>query len=253
MAMRFENVIIDARDPKALATWWAEALAWVVHAEDPEIGEYDVCERLNEDGTYSFPELVFGAVPDPGLGRERVHLDLNSFSLDDQRATVERLLSMGATHADVGQASDAKFVVLADPEGNHFCVLDPRREYAHLGSLAGYTLAAHDAGAIWELWAVATGWKASVDEHGDVALAPPDGGIPLEIITRPTMPVDHAKNRIHLDVRPSAHEDQAEVVARLVALGARPVDVGQHDGPPVSWVVLADPEGNELCVLAPGD
>ena len=248
MALHLENVVIDAHDPRTLGRWWAEAMGWVVHVECDD--EVDVCERLADDGTFLFPELVFVPVDDPEPGRERIHLDMNSFSLDDQRATVDRLLSMGATHADVGQAADAGFVVLTDPEGNTFCVLDPRPEFAHLGSLAGYTLAAHDARALRDLWLAATGWELTGDEPDHVALSPPGGGADLEIITRPTMPHRDAKNRIHLDVRPGPGDDQAAAVDQLVALGARRVEVGQSDGPPVSWVVLADPEGNELCVLS---
>ncbi len=251
MAIRLENVVFDARDPRALGHWWAEALGWVVHAESDD--EVDVCERLDPDGSYPYPELVFAPVAEPERGRERLHLDLNSFSPDDQRATVERLRSIGATPADVGQAPDAPFVVLADPEGNHFCVLDPRHEYGHLGSLAGYTLAAHDARALRDLWQAATGWDVTRDDPDLVVLTSPAGGAPLEIITRPTMAREAAKDRVHLDVRPSADEDHAAVVERLVALGARPADIGQFDGPPVGWVVLEDPEGHVLCVLEPGD
>jgi hypothetical protein len=65
------------------------------------------------------------------------------------------------------------------------------------------------------------------------------------------MPEERAKNRIHIDVAPGPDEDQAEVVAQLEALGARRVDVGQVGDPKVTWVVLADAEGNELCVLSP--
>ncbi|HEX2575836.1 MAG TPA: VOC family protein, partial [Aquihabitans sp.] len=155
MQIRMENVVFDARDHRALAHWWADALGWIVHNESED--EVGVCAEVNPDGSYPSPELTFVPVDDPGAGRERVHLELNSTSVEDQRATVERLLALGAAHADVGQAPDAPFVVLADPEGNHLCVLDPRPEYAHLGSLAGYTLAAHDAGALRELWRVATG------------------------------------------------------------------------------------------------
>ncbi|CAN5668926.1 VOC family protein [soil metagenome] len=249
MQMRLEELVFDARDSQALAAWWAEALGWVVHREADD--EVYVRERLEADGSYPFPELAFCALEHPERGREGIHLDLNSSSLDDQRAIVERLVSIGATPSDVGQAADAPFVVLADPEGNNFCVLDPRPEYAHLGSLAGYTLAAHDAQALKELWRVATGWDVTRDEPDYVVLTPPDGGTPVEIITRPTMAHDAAKLRCHFDVRAVDGTPQAAVVEQLLALGATRADVGQDESDPaITWVVLADPEGNELCVLA---
>ena len=99
--------------------------------------------------------------------------------------------------------------------------------------------------------AAATGWTVTRDEPDEVALTGPDGGAPLEIVTRPTMERRTGKVRIHLDVAPSADEDQSAVVERLVALGASRADVGQTGDE--SWVVLADPEGNEFCVLSPRD
>lgn len=248
MNLRVESFTIDARDPKALATWWSEALGWIICFESPDGVEVNLCERLDPDGSHPFPELSFIGDGDPDRGQERVHLDLNSFSTADQEATVERLLAMGATRADVGQAADAPFTVLADPEGNNFCVLDPRPEYAHLGSVAGLTLAAHDAAALRDHWAAATGWDVTTDEPDYAVLTPPGGGFPLEIITRPTMARSEAKNRSHLDVAPGEHDDQDEVVERLIGLGARRVEIGQKGDQ--SWVVLADPEGNEFCVLS---
>ncbi|MGI8754553.1 MAG: VOC family protein [Acidimicrobiales bacterium] len=244
--MRLESVTVDAVDPVALAEWWAGALGWVV--VDVDESEVVLAELIEADGGHRYPELLFLPVAEPEAGQERIHLDLNSHSLVEQQAIVDRLVAMGAVPADVGQAADALFVVLADPEGNNFCVLDPRTQYAHLGSLAGFTLAAHDASALKELWAAATGWDVARDDGDYVVLTSPDAVAPMEIITRPTMPDDDRKDRIHLDVAPGPDEDQAGVVASLETLGARRVDIGQGD---VGWVVLTDPEGNEFCVLTP--
>ena len=249
MSLRIESFTFDARDPKALATWWSEAIGWVICYESDDGVEVNLCERLDPDGTHPYPELSFVGDGSHGDGPEKIHLDLNSFSLADQEATVERLVALGAARSDVGQGADAPFVVLADPEGNHFCVLDPRPEYAHLGSVAGYTVAAHDAAALKDLWAAATNWDVTRDDGDHVVLTPSDGGAPIEIITRPTMPRADGKVRIHLDIAPGEHDDQAEVVDQLLALGATKADIGQTGDE--SWVVLADPEGNEFCVLSP--
>ena len=250
MTLRIESFTFDAADPLTLATWWSEAIGWLICYESDDGVEVNLCERIDEDGSHPYPELSFVGDGDHAEGQERIHLDLNSFSTTDQEATVDRLLAMGATRADVGQAADAPFVVLADPEGNHFCVLDPRPEYAHLGSVAGYTVAAHDAAALRDVWVAATGWAVTRDDADHVVLAPPDGtGAPIEIITRPTMPADDRKDRIHLDVAPGQDDDQADAVEALLAIGARRADVGQTGDE--TWVVLADPEGNEFCVLSP--
>jgi predicted enzyme related to lactoylglutathione lyase len=247
--MRLESVTIDARDPETLARFWADALGWRTEVHDD--GEVDLVPPT-DDPVASFPQLVFVPDGDPDGGRIRVHLDLATASVEHQERWVSDLLLLGATPHDAGQADDAPFTVLADPEGNPFCVLDPRPEYGEPGAIASILLAAHDAAALRDVWVAATGWDLLRDDADLVTLQRPDGAGPLlEIVTRPTMPPETAKNRIHLDVAPTADEDQAAVVARLESVGARQVDIGQEPG--LSWVVMADPEDNELCVLSPRD
>jgi catechol 2,3-dioxygenase-like lactoylglutathione lyase family enzyme len=249
MAMRLENVTIDARDPAALGRFWADVLGYRTRIYDD--GEIDVVPPV-DDPIAGYPELVFGYDANPGAGRIRIHLDLATESVEHQQRWVSELLAMGATHGDVGQPADSPFTVLADPEGNPFCVLDPRPEYGEPGQIASIVLAAHDAAALRDVYVEATGWTLVRDDPDFISLQRPDGRGPLlEILTRPTMPAETAKNRIHLDVAPSADEDQTQASAVLCELGCRPVDIGQ--GPDVSWLVLADPEDNELCVLTPRD
>ncbi len=116
MSLEWEQVVIDARDPVALGGWWAEALGWVVVNDDP--AEF---ELRPADGRP--PGLLFEPVGEPKRGKNRVHLDVRP---DDQRAEVERLVALGAARVDIGQG-DVSWVVLADPEGNEFCVLSDRR------------------------------------------------------------------------------------------------------------------------------
>ena len=116
MLLEWEQVVIDATDPEALGRWWASALLWIVVNDDPE--EFEI--RPAED---RLPGLLFAQVPERKTIKNRLHLDLRPV---DQEAEVARLVNLGATHADVGQR-DESWVVLADPEGNEFCVLAPRR------------------------------------------------------------------------------------------------------------------------------
>ncbi|MER6456960.1 VOC family protein [Streptomyces sp900105245] len=114
--MEWEQVIVDAADPVALGRWWAEALGWVVVADAAD--EFEIRpapERL--------PGLLFVPVPEGKTVKNRLHLD---FRPTDRAAEVARLLALGARHADVGQG-EQPWVVLADPEGNEFCVLGERR------------------------------------------------------------------------------------------------------------------------------
>jgi len=99
-------------------------------------------------------------------------------------------------------------------------------------------------------WESALGWRRTYDEDDQVALEPPKGspedGVSPDLLFLRVPEEKAVKNRLHLDLRP---KDQAAEVARLEALGARRADVGQ--GPDVSWVVMADPDGNEFDVLRP--
>jgi predicted enzyme related to lactoylglutathione lyase len=243
--MRVESLTFDARDPSALGRFWADALGWELRGPDEE-GDVEV---VSPDGD-PYPGLLFCPVDEPEAGQERLHLDLRSTSLDDQAALVERLIGLGATPADVGQSDEAQFVVLADPEGNDFCVLEPRPWYGDTGPINGIVLGAHDNQALADFWTAASGWDQAASDDRVTMLRRPDGAGPwFFVVTRPTMPRSDAKARAHLDVRPIG-EDQQEVVDRLLALGASHADIGQHDDPATTWVVLTDPEGNELCVLS---
>jgi hypothetical protein len=116
MTLEWEQVIVDAADPAALGRWWAEALGWTVVADDPD--EFEIRPAPDR-----LPGLLFVPVPEAKTVKNRLHLD---FRPVDQRAEVERLLALGARRADVGQG-EQPWVVLADPEGNEFCVLGERR------------------------------------------------------------------------------------------------------------------------------
>lgn len=112
MALVWEQVIIDTSEPRELGTWWAEALRWVVI--DDHDDEFEI-----RPGPDVFPGLLFVRVAEPKAQKNRLHIDLRP---DDQEHEVARLTSMGARLVDIGQGEQA-WVVLADPEGNEFCVL----------------------------------------------------------------------------------------------------------------------------------
>jgi Glyoxalase-like domain len=119
--IRIQCVVIDCAEPQELARFWAAALGWrVTFSSDAE------CALEPPEGsaeTDVSPDLVFVRVPDEKVVKNRLHLDLRP---DDQDAHVERLLALGATRAEIGQTGEEPWVVLADPEGNEFCVLAPR-------------------------------------------------------------------------------------------------------------------------------
>jgi Glyoxalase-like domain len=184
--------------------------------------------------------------PEGKTGKNRIHLDLATESVAHQAAEVQRLLGLGAVRADIGQG-DVPWVVLADPEGNEFCVLDPRPAYLGTGPVAAVVADCADPAAVAGFWELATGWVPGSSVDVGVSLRSPAGlGPYLELL--PSADARAVKNRIHLDVAPFPGEDQAAAVAALRSAGAVPADVGQGTA---AWTVLADPEGSEFCVLAP--
>ena len=110
--LKWEQVTVDARDPVALGSWWAQALGWVVVDDDPAV--FEIRPSIEQ-----LPGLLFLSVPEAKAAKNRLHLDLRP---DDQEREVARLVALGATPTDVGQGAQT-WVVLKDPEGNEFCVL----------------------------------------------------------------------------------------------------------------------------------
>jgi hypothetical protein len=117
MASSIHTITIDCADPLGLAEFWAAALDWKV--ESPIEDDDEVIVEAPDDRS---PPLLFIRVPEGKAVKNRIHLDLNPA---DQQAEVDRLLALGARRVDIGQG-ERTWVVLADPEGNEFCVLTPR-------------------------------------------------------------------------------------------------------------------------------
>jgi catechol 2,3-dioxygenase-like lactoylglutathione lyase family enzyme len=241
---RLSEIVVDCIEPIPLARWWRETLCW--DAVSPEPGERML--RAPPDDTTT-PALLFLTVAEPKRGKNRVHLDLASESLDEQAATVDSLIARGATRVDVGQTG-VPWTVLADPEGNEFCVLEPRDVYRGVGRLAGITIDSTDPNATARFWADATGWAIGEEHDGAVTLVPPGRRVPDLVLVSVDEP-KAAKLRWHLDVEPIGGTSVEAEAQRLRDLGAIDLDIGQHADPTTDWIVLADPEGNELCVIPP--
>lgn len=129
MSVRWYTTVVDSHDVAAQARWWAEALGWALVYEAAD--ECVIVPAIALDDSRDIPVeergpgLVFVTVSDSKQIKNRLHLDLAPRAADDHAVEVARLERLGATRVDVGQ-QDAPWVVLADPEGNEFCVLTPR-------------------------------------------------------------------------------------------------------------------------------
>jgi predicted enzyme related to lactoylglutathione lyase len=242
MSTRLVNLVIDAARPEVLADFWAALLGWRADPGDP--GEVDV--RAPEADGWDL-DLVFVPVPEAKVVKNRIHLDLASKTLSHQEELVSRALELGARRVDVGQGA-VPWVVLADPEGNEFCVLEPREQYADTGAVASILVDTWSPPRLADFWAEITGWPVR-SRQGDVIVglrAPSGRGPWLEFLRNED--AKRVKNRVHLDIAPPAGTDHAAAVSEVLVAGASPAD---REGPALSWRVLADPEGNEFCVLTP--
>lgn len=190
---------MKARDDSALGGFWAEVLGWAVSSEGPGVTNLEPEGFVYPDPVAVCLDLI--ASPEPKTVKNRVHVDLATTSAAHQAELVARLVDLGATPADVGQG-DVPWTVMADPEGNEFCVLDWRDPIRDTGPIATVVVDCADPRAMARFWGKAMDWT----------------------------------------------DDPEVEAARLLTLGATAIDLGQNDVP---WTVLADPEGNEFCLLAP--
>lgn len=239
MTLQLHALSLDANDPPLLAAFWSGVLQREV------VTEPGGALALVPDDAGGF-RFRFVPVTTDKWGPNHVHFDLTSTSFVDQEEIVARALRLGGRHLDVGQTPDEDHVVLADPEGNEFCVTGPGNAFlagcGRIGALSSDGLP--DVG---HFWSRALGWPLVWDQDSETAIQSPQGGTKVTWGGPPVAP-KLGKNRFHFDLAPPVGGDQAAEIERLVALGAKRIETGQVD---LDWVVLADPGGNEFCVLTP--
>jgi hypothetical protein len=223
MAARLHALTVLASDPEELATFWGELLRW---------------ERqglvLLPDADTPF-RLAFEASDEPKRGLNQIHFHLTS-NAAEQDATVARALALGATHLDVGQLPEEDHVVLADPDGNEFCVIEAGNSWLAGTGFLG-ELAADGTREVGVFWAAALDWPLVWDEDGETAISPPGGGHKIAW-GGPPLNEYSGRHRMHFDLVASGDLD-AEV-ERLVGLGAAMVERRGAE------VEMSDPDGNEL-------
>ena len=117
MASGFTELCVDCSDPKGLATFWRDVLEWELAEED---GDWYIQPPKGD-----MPVILFTVVPEKKTVKNRLHIDVSPRDRE-QDEEVERITALGAKRVDIGQG-DVSWVVLADPEGNEFCVLRTRR------------------------------------------------------------------------------------------------------------------------------
>jgi predicted enzyme related to lactoylglutathione lyase len=223
------TLVQDARDPVRLAAFWAGVLGREVA---------DGARGALVPGSDTQVGLRFDRSDAPKVGRNRVHLHLTSTSLADQQHTVQVALGLGARPLDVGQLARERHVVLADPEGNEFCVIEPESSFvAGCGALG--ELACEGTRRVGLFWAEALGWPLVWDENGETAVQSPRGGTKVAWGGPPVAP-KHGRNRQRFHLTP-VDGTVAAGTERLLRLGATRIGAADDE-----LVELADPDGNEF-------
>jgi hypothetical protein len=232
MSSRVLTVTFEAHEPVRLAEFWAQLLGREV------VGEPSGSLLSGGDGQV---DVRFVPSRSTRQGPNLLHLHLTSASLADQQQTVATALSLGARHYDVGQRPEEGHVVLADLEGNEFCVIPPANEFLAGCGVLG-EVACDGTREVGLFWSEALGWPLVWDQDQETAIQSPWGGTKVSW-GGPPVASRVGRNRQRLDV--TTDGDRVAEVERLMSLGATRRDVA-GDGD----VVLADPDGNQFRVRA---
>jgi catechol 2,3-dioxygenase-like lactoylglutathione lyase family enzyme len=227
MVARIEAVALEVGDAEDVAAFWAELL-----------GRRPVVQRgaVLLPGDAQQVGLRFVTSDTEQVGPRRMHLHLTSTSLDDQLATVEKVLRLGGRHLDVGQDPDDEFVVLADPGGNEMCVIEPGNSFlAGTGYLGEITC--EGSRQLGLFWHEALAWPLVWDHEEETAIQSPRGGTKVSWGGDPAPHNGRSRQRFDL----VCDEPMAEA-ERLVTLGAT---VLAHTD---EVVELADVDGNEFAL-----
>ncbi|KZB80661.1 VOC family protein [Amycolatopsis regifaucium] len=228
MTATLHAVCIDANDPDRLTRFWAGILGW------------------ETDGTVLVPtddtgfRIRFTHTGEKKSRKNHAHFDLTSTSAEDQRRTVAKAIELGGRHVDIGQRPEEEHVVLADPEGNEFCVIEPGNDFLAGCGFVG-ALACDGSQEVGYFWSKALDWPLVWDRDQETAIRSPRGG-PKITWGGPPFDPKTAKRRVRFAVSGLLSD-----VDRLVSLGATRLGAGEG-----GQVEMADPDGNEFSVVVPG-
>lgn len=229
MTSELRALCFYANRPQQVSRFWAGVLR----------------REIADDGLTVLPgddigfQLRFIPSDQPKAGQNRMHFDLTSATLDHQQETVTRALELGGRRVDVGQLPEEEHVVLGDPDGNEFCVIEPGNNFLAGCGFIG-ALASDGSQAVGYFWSKALGWPLVWDQNEETAIQSPRGGTKITWGGPPFAPKT-GRNRLFFELTPAVDTDLQTEIDRLIELGATRVGEEQAD-----HVLLADPDGNEF-------
>ncbi|WP_158607718.1 VOC family protein [Flexivirga caeni] len=233
-SVRFLGVRLDARNATAISTFWAELLGWKLQPRE------DGAILVMPDSSTSFPLAVHSA-DTLKSGQNRIHFDLTTNSAQHMRRLISRARHLGAGRIDVGQSPDETHTVLADPEGNEFCVIAPGNAFlADTGAVGAINC--DGTQALGYFWSKALQWPLVWDQDQETAIQSPTGGSKLTWSGPPLMR-RNGRDRLRFELCTDA--PLAVAIAQLVSLGAQFLDK-----PAIDEAALRDPDSNEFHLTA---
>ncbi|MFD7165307.1 VOC family protein [Streptomyces violascens] len=239
MASHLFAICFNATRPRDLARFWAGVLGWEwADRPDDDVAILPPC-------TAGF-RIRFLPNQEPKTGQNRAHFDLTSTSPEDQQQTVARALEFGGKHIDVGQLPEEGHVVLADPDGNEFCVIEAGNKFLADTALIG-ALACDGSQEVGYFWSEALQWPLVWDQDQETAIQSPNGGTKITWGGPPVAPKT-VTNRLYFELALPADADCEAEIDRLISLGATRIGTGEGDG---GRVLMLDPDGNEFAVQRP--
>ncbi|MEV2248307.1 VOC family protein [Streptomyces sp. NPDC049970] len=239
MTSQLFAICFNATRPPDLARFWSGFLGWELDA-----GQEGDLAILPPDGKGFRIRFLPGR--EPKTGQNRAHFDLTSASPEAQARTVARALELGGSHIDVGQLPEEGHVVLADPDGNEFCVIEAGNNFLADTGFVG-ALACDGTREVGHFWSGALRWPLVWDQDQETAIQSPDGGTKITW-GGPPVAAKTGTNRLHFELALPAGADWEAEVDRLVSLGATRTDIGEGDG---VRALMLDPDGNEFSVRRP--
>lgn len=232
MSVQFHGLSIDAADPAAVAGFWGGLLRWTERPETDGSITLHAGDVAAHPGAAAPYVITVRPAATEKEGQNRIHLDLTSESPQAMAEQVQRALEGGGRLIDIGQSADDRHEVVADPEGNELCVIEPGNNFL-AGTGAIGAINCDGSQALGYFWSRALDWPLVWDQDEETAIQSPAGGTKLTWSGPPLMP-RYAADRVRLVVRADAIG-----VSLLRELGAQPLATG----------TMTDPDGNEFTVL----
>lgn len=230
-------VSTSSPDPARLARFWGELLGREV-VDDP----YGAHALAATDAPGY--RLRFTRDDAPKVAQNRIHFDLTSASPDQMTETIERALALGAERIDIGQTPDDGHEVMADPDGNEFCVIEPGNNFLSETGFIG-AINCDGSQAVGYFWSAALDWPLVWDQDEETAIQSHEGGSKIAW-GGPPVAAKHGRERLTLDLLLDPDSEYDAEVERLISLGATEIDA------PVGadWREFRDPDDNDFRLFA---